>query len=170
MVGGPDPSPFASAGPTPSRTPAALATREEREDFAFQALRAHFPGITRRPADYSYWDGRVTVEATRPGPPAVLVFVEALRVQERPEHPCGPTVPPACAEYPQPDGTVVMVVRGQESGQTTVIAIHLRTNGTHVQVGVVHDPGPAAPTYADDVMVRAAVDPRFTAMAPGTGG
>jgi hypothetical protein len=41
---------------------------------------------------------------------------------------------------------------------------------THVQVGVVFDVGPSAPTYTDDVIVAAAVDPRFTAMTPGTGG
>jgi hypothetical protein len=176
---GPDPSPFVSAGPTVTATPAPLATREEREAFAVTALLEHFPGAVRRPVDYSHWDGRVNVEAELPGPPrAVVVFVEALRVQERPEHPCGPTNPPRCAEYPQPDGSMVIVQRipptGQETlqqgGQTAVVAIHMRTNGTHVQVGVVYDPGPSAPTYADEVMVRAALDPRFTAMAPGTGG
>jgi hypothetical protein len=166
-----DPSPFASTGPTagPSGTPAALATREEREGFALQALREHFPGVVRTPVEYSNWDGRVNVEAKLPGPPVVVVFMEALRVMASPDHPCGTVEPPACAEHEQPDGSVVMVTRETRAGQTTVIAIHLRTNGTHVQIGVNFLDGPSAPTYTDDVMVRAAVDPRFTAMAPGTG-
>jgi hypothetical protein len=174
VVGGsPNPSPFASSGATPSQTLPPSATRPEREDLAFQALREHFPGAVRRPVAYTEWDGRISVEADLPGPPPVLVFLEALRVQERPEHPCGPTGPPACVEYVQPDGSTVMVQRIEDEirlgGVLTVVAIHLRTNGTHVQVGVSYDPDLTAP-YTDDVMVRAAVDPRFTAMTPGTGG
>jgi hypothetical protein len=166
----PGPAPPGSHAPTPAETPPPLATREEREQFAIQALTDHFPGAVRRPLEYTQWDGRVSVEAELPGPRVVALFVEALRVQADTADPCGNATPPGCAEYPQPDGSVVMVVHHMEAGRVTVIANHMRTNGTHVQVGVSYDLVATAP-YADEfVLVRAAMDPRLTAMAPGTGG
>lgn len=170
VVAGRDPSVVPSTGASPVDTPSPLATRPEREDFAFSTLLEHFPGATRRASEYSNWDGRVMVEAELPGPPAVLLFVEALRVDADPEHPCGRPATAGCVEYPQPDGSVVMVVHDAEEGRVGVIAIHLRTNGTHVQLGVTWESGAVAPSYSDEAMVRAAVDPRFTAMTPGTGG
>jgi len=159
--------PATAPAPTPA-TPAPRATRPEREDFALRALAEHFPGAVRQPVEYAHWDGRVNVEAQVPGPPAATVFVEALRVDASPEHPCYGVRPPTCVELSQPDGSVVTVSHLSEPGSSGVIAIHLRTNGTHVQVGAVAA-GSTAP-YSDEVMVRAATDPRFTAMAPGTGG
>jgi hypothetical protein len=158
--------PVGTSPPSPPPTPGPLATRLEREQFAIQALTDHFPGAGRRALDYTYWDGRVSVNAQLPG---TLLFAEALRVQANPEHPCRGAVAPACAEYPQPDGSVVMVQRDRAGGNSTIIAIHLRTNGTHVQVGASITSDTLDPPFSDEVMVAAATDPRFTAMAPGTG-
>jgi hypothetical protein len=162
-----DPGPYGSSAPPP--TPGVTATRDERERFAIEALTEHFPGAIRRPADYSHWDGRVTVEAEQPGAARILVFAEALRVLDSPPHPCAGAEIAVCAEYPQPDGSVVAVYHTVESGRSTVVAIHLRIGGTHVQVGAVYLSGPLEQPYSDDVLIRAALDPRFTAMSPGTG-
>ena len=112
----PGPAPSTGAGPAQTDTPSPLATRAEREAFALRALGEHFPGAVRRPLEYSNWDGRVSVEADVPGPPAVLLFVEALRVDASPEHPCGRPAPSSCRSYTQADGSVVMVTRVVEDG------------------------------------------------------